>query len=234
MNLVKTIPLLGVLVIIIAAVTFTVAETQNPWDSSEGSACFEDWIRETAIRLNSYDGGKEYNSRKPWQINEYGVLEAGPKFSAATPVSPDNWPNYGGNKYWFMWDYWHEPAGVWKENALNSAGVPHIRQYVVRCLAAYEARTAPQQPPRQTVSGGGGEVGGLSVDEKFQQFLQLLGDGAESSDLNPSGGAQGQYAVGSVTGGSGQTGVGNGTGGQYTTQELRGRLQKTGGSGTSD
>ena len=233
MKLVKMIPLVGVLVMIFAGVTFAAAQTQTPWETSEGSACFEDWIREITIRLNSYDGGKEYNNRKPWQINQYGVLEARPKYSSSTAISPEKWPNYGGNKYWFMWDYWHEPGGVWRENALNAAGIPHIRPYVLRCLAAYGERTAPKQPPKQTLSGGGGEVGGLPVDEKFQQFLQLLGDGAESSDLSTSGGAEGQYAVGSVTGGSGQTGVGTGTGGQYTPQDLRGRLRRTGGTGTS-
>lgn len=233
MKLVKMIPLVGVLVMIFAGVTFAAAQTQTPWETSEGSACFEDWIREITIGLNSYDGGKEYNNRKPWQINQYGILEASPKYSPSTAISPEKWPNYGGNKYWFMWDYWHEPGGVWRENALNAAGVPHIRPYVLRCLAAYGERTAPKQPPRQTLSGGGGEVGDLPVDEKFQQFLQLLGDGAESSDLSTSGGAEGQYAVGNVTGGSGQTGVGTGTGGQYTPQDVRERLRRTGGTGTS-
>ena len=156
-----------------------------------------------------------------------------PKHSSSTAISPEKWPNYGGNKYWFMWDYWHEPGGVWRENALNAAGVPHIRPYVLRCLATYGERTAPQQRPRQTVSGGGGEAEGLPVDKEFQQFQQLLDDGAESSALSTSGGAEGKYAVGNVTGGSGQTGAGTGTGGQYNTQDLRGRLQRTGGAGTN-
>lgn len=233
MRFVKILLLAGVLLISLAGVIFASDQSQRPWESSEGNACFEEWIREITLRLNSYDGGKEYNSLKPLQINQYGVLESAPKYSGSTPVSPEKWANYGGNKYWFMWDYWHEPGGVWRENALNAAGVPHIRPYVLRCLAAYGERTAPQQPPMQVPHGGGGEVGSLPMDEKFQQFLQLLDNGAKSGDLSTSGGAEGQYAIGSVTGGSGQAGTGTSIGGQYTTQDLRGRFRKKGGTGTS-
>lgn len=233
MKLVKMISLVGVIAMLFTGITFGADQPKTPWETPEGSACFEDWIREITLRLNSYDGGKEYNNRKPWQINEYGVLEGGLKQSASTPISPEKWPNYGGNKYWFMWDYWHETGGVWRENALNAAGVPHIRPYVLRCLAAYKERTAPQKSPRPTVSGSGGEGGELPVDDKFQQFLQLLENTAENSELNLSGGAQGEYALGSVTGDNGQTGMGAGTGGQYTTQDLRKRLQRAGGNGTN-
>ena len=54
----------------------------NPWDTAEGQNCFEKWIREFSNRLNAYDGTDDFNARKPWHINEYGLMAGNP------PIGP--------------------------------------------------------------------------------------------------------------------------------------------------
>ena len=52
----------------------------KPWETPEGRACFEQWIREAMPKMNAYNGSDDYNARKPWRINRYGILEGNPKF----------------------------------------------------------------------------------------------------------------------------------------------------------
>ena len=85
-------------------------------------------------QMNAYNGSDDYNARKPWRINRYGVLEGNPKFGPTSAYAPNNWTKYNGNRYWYMWDYWHAPSGVWGKPDLNAAGVPHIRPYIQDCL----------------------------------------------------------------------------------------------------
>jgi len=106
----------------------------KPWETPEGRACFEQWIRDAMAKMNAYNGSDDYNARKPWRINRYGILEGNPKYGPTSMYAPDNWSQYNGNRYWYMWDYWHAPSGVWGKPDLNAAGVPHIRPYIQDCL----------------------------------------------------------------------------------------------------
>ena len=54
--------------------TLPQALAQQPWQTPEGRACIDRWIRNTTSRLNSYNGDTEFNSRKPWSINQYGLF----------------------------------------------------------------------------------------------------------------------------------------------------------------
>ena len=121
----------------------------NPWETPEGRACFEQWIREATAKMNAYNGSDDYNARKPWRINRYGILEGNPKYGPTSAYAPDNWSQYNSNRYWYMWDYWHAPSGVWGKPDLNAAGVPHIRPYILRCIAGYQQAQPPPQPPKQ-------------------------------------------------------------------------------------
>jgi len=106
----------------------------KPWETPEGRACFEQWISEAMAKMNAYNGSDDYNARKLWRINRYGILEGNPKYGPTSVYAPDNWSQYNGNRYWYMWDYWHAPSGVWGKPDLNAAGIPHIRPYIQDCL----------------------------------------------------------------------------------------------------
>ena len=47
----------------------------EPWETPEGRACIDRWVTDSMSRLNRYQGNAQFNSRKPWSINKYGVLE---------------------------------------------------------------------------------------------------------------------------------------------------------------
>jgi len=70
-----------------------------PWETPEGHACFEQWIRDAMAKMNAYNGSDDYNARKPWRINRYGVLEGNPKFGPTSAYAPNNWTKYNGNRY---------------------------------------------------------------------------------------------------------------------------------------
>lgn len=87
-------------------------------------------------KLNAYDGGPEHNARKPWSINQYGLLEgrrpAGP-FSVA---APDNFDDYGNDKYAYMWAIWVPTGalGAWTWPEWNAAGIEPLQPFVLKCL----------------------------------------------------------------------------------------------------
>jgi hypothetical protein len=85
-------------------------------------------------KLNAYNGSPDFNSRKPWSINKYGLLQGTPSpFSA---YAPDDFPQFNNSKYWWMWDKWVPTGsnGYWLWPEWNGAKVESIRPYVSRCL----------------------------------------------------------------------------------------------------
>jgi hypothetical protein len=46
----------------------------EPWQTPEGRACIEKWISAAMAKLNAYDGSEDFNARKPWRINQYGLV----------------------------------------------------------------------------------------------------------------------------------------------------------------
>jgi hypothetical protein len=106
----------------------------NPWETSVGQNCFEQWITEAMSRLNAYNGDSDFNARKPWSINKYGVLEGNPRFGPTSVSAPDDFAQHNNNKYWWMWD--HYPNEIsWTDPNWNGAGVPLLRDYVTKCVA---------------------------------------------------------------------------------------------------
>lgn len=105
----------------------------NPWDTPQGQACFERWISEAMSRLNAYNGSSEFNARKPWRINKYGLLEGSRPGGPYSPYAPDNFRFYNNNKYWYMWDIvgYNNPSNA---NWIG-ARIPPLRDYVRRCLS---------------------------------------------------------------------------------------------------
>ena len=107
----------------------------NPWETPEGQACFERWIAVAMGKLNAYDGTAEFNGRKPWSINKYGVLEGGPHGPHSVGM-PDAFPAFGYNRYWWMWaHYLVSGDGLWPNANWNGAGVPALQPFVTDCLA---------------------------------------------------------------------------------------------------
>lgn len=107
-----------------------------PWDTAAGQNCFERWIREATARLNAYNGTDDFNARKPWSINEFGLIEGNPQFGPTSVAAPDNFGAYNNNKYWYMWDGFPQDS-VWdyKDENWQGAQVPPLRAFVLRCLA---------------------------------------------------------------------------------------------------
>ena len=108
----------------------------EPWETPEGRACIEKWIAESMSLLNKHDGGDEFNGRKPWSINKYGLLEGRRPAGPYSVAAPDNFHQYNNDKYWYMWDYWIPTGalGNWKWEKLTDAGVESIQAFVGGCL----------------------------------------------------------------------------------------------------
>lgn len=129
----------------------TSAQAPNPWDTPAGQACFERWISESMAKLNAFNGTKEFNGRKPWSINQYGILEGGPAAGPRSVYAPDDFKDHNNNRYWEMWDLW-VPRGAnatWGDANWDGAGIENIRSYVTRCVAASSSNSPPtaQLPP---------------------------------------------------------------------------------------
>ena len=126
------------------------ARSQEPWATPQGRACIDKWANEAMRRINSHKGSSDFNARKLWFINRYGVLNGNPKYGPTSTAAPDDFRQYGNNKHRYMWRYWHVASGYWRWPEWRAAGVPHIRPYVLSCIRAAGGGVAGAQPP----SGG--------------------------------------------------------------------------------
>jgi hypothetical protein len=97
-------------------------------------------------RLNAHNGSQEFNGRKPWSINQYGVLEGNRTYGPTSVAPPDNFGQYRRNRYWYIWDAWHAPGGYWKTPEWNAARVPDVRDYVTRCVGGSASASTPPVP----------------------------------------------------------------------------------------
>ncbi|MFQ5858678.1 MAG: hypothetical protein ACE5LU_24010 [Anaerolineae bacterium] len=131
----------------------------SPWDTPAGQNCFEQWIREAMSRLNAYDGDDEFNGRKPWRINRYGVLEGNPQTGPTSVAAPDNFAEYNYNRYWWMWDqYPAESISDWRLPEWRAAQVPPLRAYVRNCVGkagGTGGEVSPGSTGTSSVPGGG-------------------------------------------------------------------------------
>ena len=151
---------------ILASVIPTLA--QQPWDTPQGRTCFEQWIRDAMGRINRYNGNPDHNARKPWFINQYGILNGNPRYGPTSTAAPDNFRQYQ-NKHRYMWDYWHVPNGYWRWSEWRAAGVPHIRNYVMNCLRGAGGTTGG-------TSGGGAAGASQTTVDVVRQNETFGGD----------------------------------------------------------
>jgi LCCL domain/Cohesin domain len=134
------------------------AQGPNPWDTPQGQSCFEQWISVSMSKLNAYDGSADFNGRKPWSINRYGVLEGRPGVGPTSVRAPDNFPQYNNNKYWWMWDAWIPtgPNVTWTYPEWNGAGIENIQSFVTTCVAKSGGPPTGITPPSGGPPPGGG------------------------------------------------------------------------------
>jgi hypothetical protein len=113
----------------------------RPWEQPNGPACFEEWIAVATRTLNTFDFGSEGNARKPWEINQYGLPVH--RF-LRSEYAPDNWADYGENRYWYMWGNYDHNDTRWGWDDWNRAGVPLLRPYVLECLRNGTGGASPE------------------------------------------------------------------------------------------
>src|SRR4051812_6108919 len=101
----------------------------EPWETPVGQACIEKWIAVATAKLNSHVGSEEFNLRKPWGYNQYGILIGR---GISSPGMPDLFPEYGYNKYHFMWGT-YPPDDFPDTRDFAAAGVPHFHGFVLSC-----------------------------------------------------------------------------------------------------
>ena len=139
-------PRILVIAILLIVLVPSPAEGQNPWEDTWGPYCFELWITDATNRLNAENGDDEFNSRKPWRFNQYGMFLGRNSWSN---YEPDNWGQFGGNKYWWMWAHYtgYNPVTGWNNPIWQSAEVPILRVFVPECIEFMQSQSAPPTPP---------------------------------------------------------------------------------------
>ena len=74
-------------------------------------------------------------------------MEGNIRFGPRSTVAPDNFRDYGNNKYWYMWDLIEYSDGFgsrWSQ--WQAAVIPRLRPYVLACVRALTP--APTDPGR--------------------------------------------------------------------------------------
>jgi len=122
----------GVLAVFLLSTTLP-AFAQEPPQTAAGRACIERWIQEVSLRLNGFDGDASFNSNKPWRINQYGLFAARNLGSA---YEPDDWAQYGADKYRWMWGHYTTELALpdWNDGNFNAARLAGLRWFVRQCL----------------------------------------------------------------------------------------------------
>lgn len=135
------------------------ADAKPVWDTPEGQVCIDNWAAETSARLNAHRGTKEFNDRKPWSFNRFGLLEGGAwvngrRLGPFSAYSPDNFRDYNYNKYRYMWECLkYTPDGDngrWRDVNWEGALIESLRTYVEKCVGR------GQTGSRDTGGGAGG------------------------------------------------------------------------------
>jgi hypothetical protein len=159
----------GAFLLVIAVVFAPIAaRAQEVWQLPNGPACIEQWINFAQRTLNAYGGDNEFNARKPWRINQYGLFTAQGIRSA---YEPDNWAQFGANKYQWMWGNYTTEAQWpgWNNANFNASGLQGLRWFVRRCVGDASVPGGPGQTgvPSPTGPSGvtpGSVPGGTTLD----------------------------------------------------------------------
>ena len=177
----------------------------NPWEIPQGQACFEQWIADSMARLNRHQGPAEFNARKPWSINRYGVLEGNTRIGPTSPYAPDDFPSLGYNKYWWMWEHYLPSSSFdpgWRDANWNAAGVPRLREFVNDCVrrASGNDISGPIVPPPPPPGTACGHMLGSGIYDKWistggeQGFLGCPSTNELEAGSSPQG-TSGRYAI---------------------------------------
>ncbi len=115
----------------------TRAQAPQPWETATGRACFQQWINESMGILNAFDGGSQFNARKPWSIHpQYGTIQGNSRIGPTSVAAPDNFGRYNNDRFWWMWDQYPVAFSYqWSYKAWRDAVVPALRPYVLACIA---------------------------------------------------------------------------------------------------
>jgi hypothetical protein len=156
----------------------------RPWEAPRGPACFEEWIALATRTLNGFDFGAEGNAQKPWSINRYGLPVH--RF-LRSEYAPDDWGDYGGSRYWYMWANYDHDDNRWGWDDWNAAGVPLLRPYVLECLGTGGGGSSPGTPgggaPGIGPSGRQGLVGTWTWSNGVEVDFRPDGTGTASNGL---------------------------------------------------
>ncbi len=104
--------------------------TAEPCDTPKGQACLEEWIALFARLANGYDGSDDYNGRKPWSINRYGLMQGGTAAGPFSAFAPDDFPQYRNNRCHWMWGH----PDIYTASPFPEAGVPDLQPYIESCM----------------------------------------------------------------------------------------------------
>ncbi|MCB1496305.1 MAG: hypothetical protein KDJ86_10995 [Bauldia sp.] len=109
-------------------------------NGGEGRTCTDQWIAEATRRLNIHDGGPRYNARKPWSVNQYGIV-VGKGIESA--YEPDDWAEKGGTRETWMWATYSNEAEYPFGGMVGNARVPGYRWFMRQCLGTGDASDDP-------------------------------------------------------------------------------------------
>jgi hypothetical protein len=110
------------------------AQSGEAWQTAEGRACMQRWITQVAQVLNRHSGDADFNKRKPWSINQYGLFQAEGLRSAS---EPDDWLQYGADISRWMWAHYDSELELapWDNVNFRDAGLKGLRWSVRQCLS---------------------------------------------------------------------------------------------------
>lgn len=104
----------------------------EPWETPQGQAAIDAWINDVTKMMNDYKGSDEYNRRKPYGFNQYGLVIGG-GISSANP--PDNFKEfYRNSKYCYMWNFYTAGPDTWTDPNWRTLRVPRLQDYVTARL----------------------------------------------------------------------------------------------------
>lgn len=134
------------------------AQSGEVWQTTEGRTCMQRWITQVAQVLNRHSGDADFNKRKPWSINQYGLFQAE---GLRADAVPDNWSQYGADIYHWMWARYESELErpSWDNVNFRDAGLKGLRWSVRRCLAELGPGTGAERGTEETAISPGPSTG---------------------------------------------------------------------------
>jgi len=144
-------------------------QTDRPWEHPAGPACFELWFQTSVTRLNAHNGSAAFNNAKPYTVTPWGLIVARHQ---AQDRAPDNWGEFGDNKYWWLWAHLTKNPGWGSNSDWSAAGVPMPRPFILDCIAKGGPGATKVSP-----AGGGAGAATAPVPTAPTAVPQELRDG---------------------------------------------------------